>query len=190
MFAFCPSTGNQKTCGISDDEKNLDMTLSATVDIQTIKLAGDGSLAYNSGSPSTRKHDSCYYLIKADPAAGEANKYLNVVVTKITEANAYLYGGNSKMDAKTSIVEENAALTQGSTYTFDASVGGFLVAYPNKDKETHFEFSYWVGSTPPASMGGNMGMIIGIIVALIVLLIIAVAVMKIRKNKDNNQIAH
>jgi len=71
MFAFCPSTGNQKVCGISDDANNLDMTLTATVDLQTIKLAGDGSLAYNSGSPSTRKHDSCYYLIKADPKAGE-----------------------------------------------------------------------------------------------------------------------
>jgi len=37
------------------------------------------------------------------------------------------------MDAKTSVVEDNAALTQGNTYTFDASLGGFLIAYPNKD---------------------------------------------------------
>jgi len=35
------------------------------------------------------------------------------------------------MDAKTSVVPGNAALTQGSKYVFDASVGGFLVAYPN-----------------------------------------------------------
>jgi len=131
MFAYCPSTGNQKSCGIGSDETNLDMTLTAKVDVQTIKLAGDGSLGYNSGSPSTRKHDSCYYLIVADPLAGAAFKYLNVLVTKSDEANAYLYGGKSKMDSKVSIVEENAALKAGSTYTFDASVGGFMVAYPN-----------------------------------------------------------
>jgi len=164
------------------------MTLTAKEDIQTIKLAGDGSISYNSGSPSTRKHDSCYYLIVADPAAGDAFKYLNVVVTKIDQANAYLYGGKSKMDSKVSIVEDNAALTEGSTYTFDASVGGFMVAYPNKDKETHFEFSYWVGSTPPPAKGGSMGTIIVIIVVVLVIILIAVAVMKIRKNKENNQV--
>ena len=37
------------------------------------------------------------------------------------------------MDSKTSVVKDNAALVQGMTYTFDASLGGFLVAYPNKD---------------------------------------------------------
>ena len=37
------------------------------------------------------------------------------------------------MDAKTSIVEDNAALEMGKVYTFDKSLGGFLVAYPNKD---------------------------------------------------------
>lgn len=83
MFAYCPSTGNQKICGISSDDKNLDMTLTAKVDTQKIKLGGEGSLAYNTGSPSSRKHDSCYYLIVADPAAGPSYKYLNVLVTKI-----------------------------------------------------------------------------------------------------------
>jgi len=45
------------------------MTLTAKIDTQTIKLSGDGSLSYNAGSPDTRKHDSCFYLIVADPAA-------------------------------------------------------------------------------------------------------------------------
>lgn len=87
------------------------------------------------------------------------------------------------MDSKTSIVEGNAALVQGSTYTFDASVGGFLVAYPDKDEKTAFEFSYWVGSTPPPAMGSNVGMIVGIIVGVIVIILILAAIMKIRKNK-------
>jgi heme/copper-type cytochrome/quinol oxidase subunit 2 len=61
-----------------------------------------------------------------------------------------------------------------------------LVAYPNKDKETHFEFTYWVGTTPPDMDSGNMGMIIGIVVAVIVIILILIAVMKIRKNKQDN----
>jgi hypothetical protein len=109
-----------------------------------------------------------------------------VVVTKVTEANAYLYGGKSKMDSKKSVVEGNAALKEGSTYTFDASLGGFLVAYPNKDKETHFEFTYWIGTTGPENSSGNLGMIIGIVVAVLVIILILIAVMKIRKNKQDN----
>ena len=37
------------------------------------------------------------------------------------------------MDSKTSVVPGNAALEEGKVYTFDRSLGGFLVAYPNKD---------------------------------------------------------
>jgi len=59
------------------------MTLTATADMQTIKLDGDGALGYKAGSPTTRKHDSCYYLIVADPKAEVEHKYLNIVVTKI-----------------------------------------------------------------------------------------------------------
>jgi len=60
-----------------------------------------------------------------------------------------------------------------------------LVAYPNKDKETHFEFSYRAGTMPPASESGmGIGLIIGIVVAVLVLILILVAVMKIRKNKE------
>ena len=55
------------------------------------------------------------------------------MVQKVDQANVYLYGGKTKMDSKTSVVAENAALEAGKTYTFDASLGGFLVAYPNKD---------------------------------------------------------
>jgi len=33
-----------------------------------------------------------------------------VKVTKIDEANAYLYGGKSKTDSKKSVVKDNAAL--------------------------------------------------------------------------------
>ena len=69
------------------------MTLLAKTDPTSIKLDGDGALAYNSGSPTARQHDSCFYLIKPDPEAGADAKYLNVEIVNIDQANAYLYGG-------------------------------------------------------------------------------------------------
>lgn len=60
-----------------------------------------------------KKHDSCYYLLVADPAAGANYKWLNVKITKTDNSNAYLYGGKSKMDSKKMIVEGNAKLTEG-----------------------------------------------------------------------------
>merc|ERR1712166_355950 len=80
------------------------------------------------------------------------------------------------------VVPMNAALEVGKTYTFDASIGGFFVAYPNKDQKTNFEFKYWGGDIPPMKEGGSAMMVIVIIV------VILFAVMKIKKNKENNQI--
>jgi len=37
-------------------------------------------------------------------------------------------------------------------------------------------------------MGSNMGLIIGIVVGVLVLIIILIGVMKIRKNKQDNQV--
>lgn len=84
-----------------------------------------------------------------------------------------------------SIVPDNMALAKSKVYTFDASIGGFLVVYPNKDQKTSLEFKFWAGSVPPAE-GGGMGMIIAIVVVVLVIILVAVAVMKIRKNKENN----
>lgn len=78
------------------------------------------------------------------------------------------------------------ALTKSKVYTFDASIGGFLVVYPNKDQKTSLEFKFWAGSFPPASEGGGIGLIIAIVVVVLVIILVAVAVMKIRKNKENN----
>ena len=47
--------------------------------------------------------------------------------------NIYLYGGKSKLDSVVSVVSGNDLLEMGKIYTFEASLGGFLVAYPNKD---------------------------------------------------------
>ena len=61
-----------------------------------------------------------------------------------------------------------------------------MVAYPDLDKETSFEFSYWVGIEPPSAKGGNMNMVIGILVAVLVIGLILFVFMKIRRNKEKS----
>ena len=60
--------------------------------------------------------------------------------------NVYIYGGQSRFDATESIVKDNMQAVVGKNYTFDATQGILVVAYPNKDVDTQFEFKYWVGS--------------------------------------------
>jgi hypothetical protein len=40
----------------------------------------------------------------------------------------------------------NRAAETGKNYTIDVSEGAFVIAYPNKDKQTELEFKYWVES--------------------------------------------
>ena len=59
FFAFCPST-NAKMCGISDDETDTEMRISATFQQETIALS---SLKYNSAEDV---YDACFYQIGAE----------------------------------------------------------------------------------------------------------------------------
>lgn len=56
--------------------------------------------------------------------------------------NVYLYGGPDRLSATLPIVENNEAVSLGQTYKIDSETGFLLVAYPNTDVETEFEFSY------------------------------------------------
>ncbi len=45
--------------------------------------------------------------------------------------NVYLYGGNAITAMTKSVVDDNEQLEIGETYIYDASAGGYLIAYPN-----------------------------------------------------------
>ena len=47
--------------------------------------------------------------------------------------NVYVYGGTSKDSATISIIENNAPVIVGQTYSIDSELGMILVAYPNED---------------------------------------------------------
>lgn len=65
-------------------------------------------------------------------------------VTKSSQMNIYLYGGKSRSDSTMSLIGDNEQVTVGKEYTIEVKKGMLLVAYPNKDQETEFEFNYWV----------------------------------------------
>ena len=58
--------------------------------------------------------------------------------------NVFLYGGPNRFEATQSVVQDNLRVQVGKSYYIDYSVGFLLVAYPNKDKQTEFEFTHKV----------------------------------------------
>ena len=112
-------------------------------------------LQYVEGTASTRKHDSCYYQLVADLTEDELSKLkeapmdgvkIHVKVKKADQMNVYLYGGKDRASATSKIVDENANPEVDEEYVFDYAEGIMIVAYPNKDQATNFEFEYWVGA--------------------------------------------
>jgi hypothetical protein len=73
------------------------------------------------GAPTYRRYDSCYYEIKAASEAeldtitdkGKNGLRIYVEITKMSEMNAYLYGGGKRSDSINSIVPGNAMLKIG-----------------------------------------------------------------------------
>ena len=58
--------------------------------------------------------------------------------------NVFLYGGKDRFNANIPIITNNEPVRVGSNYTISINTGMLLVAYPNKDAKTDFEFKYWV----------------------------------------------
>ena len=58
--------------------------------------------------------------------------------------NVYLYAGKSRSEATESMIEGNEQVKIGKNYTIEVTSGMLLIAYPNKDQDTEFEFKYWV----------------------------------------------
>ena len=81
-------------------------------------------------------------------------------ITVMENMNVYLYGGKGRDDATISIVPDNVMPELNKIYELDATNGdGFLlIAYPNKDSETKFEFQYWEELIEYDEMAGGGGL--------------------------------
>lgn len=149
LFAYCTST-NRNVCGI-DSTSGTDMGIKANITEATI----DANIQYINQItvPSVRKYESCYYEVGSIPLTEEQEEQLlegneeiriKLKVNIAKEMNVYLYGGNNRLNATISMVENNDQVIPGKTYSIDYKKGMLLVAYPNTNVTTDFSFSYWL----------------------------------------------
>lgn len=150
MFAFCPNI-NQRTCGVSTQDSH-DMRLKANTKKQ---LVYSKDMRYRDGNDSYRESDACYYEITLSDRltsmkiknlsadADDGDLYIRLNFTKLTEMNAYIYGGKTRKTAYENLTDGNVPAKQGVVYNISAYRGFLVVAYPNKDKDTEFAFDFW-----------------------------------------------
>jgi len=153
MFAYCPNV-NQRTCGISIEDSN-DHKLLANSKKQIVYSK---DMRYRVGNESYREMDACYYEVimsdemtteKLESMSEKANGgevVINVNFTAITEMNVFIYGGKSRESAYENITSNNSKVELNQAFNISAYRGFLIVAYPNKDVETEFAFSYWVSA--------------------------------------------
>ena len=147
MFAFCTKTDAQ-TCGLTENS-SFDMRVKANTDLKTVTT---DQIYWKKGAPSVRSYDSCFYEIGMDQLTQQEREQLlvgdnnaiaiDVTVTKAKDMNVYIYGGADRFSATMPIIQNNEAVTVGQTYRVDSETGFFMVAYPNEEVDTEFEFTY------------------------------------------------
>ena len=102
----------------------------------------------STGSQLEREFDACYYLIKKSETITDGRQ-LKFVLRKNVEMNVYIYEGNSRENAKKSLVESNEQPIIDQEYVVAPDSGILVVAFPNEEKETDLAFDYWVEIPEP-----------------------------------------
>lgn len=91
--------------------------------------------------------------------------------------NVQLFGGKSREEANQKIVKDNFQAEVGKEYSIDYKEGILVVAYPNKDQETDFEFTYWIGGYDEPGFfdfegeNGELNFIIVCVVGVLIILL-------------------
>jgi hypothetical protein len=63
---------------------------------------------------------------------------------KINNMNVHIYEGNDRLSANVSLIAGNKPPKVGQTYVLIPDRGALIVAYPDKDVDTEFQFKYWL----------------------------------------------
>ena len=168
MFAFCTTT-EASTCGLIENASS-DMKVRANTDLKTVST---NEVYFKKGAPHVRSYDSCYYEVGMDNLtqaeitqllSGDNNAIaIDVTVTKAKDMNVYIYGGADRFSANMPIVPNNEAVTVGQTYRVDSETGFFILAYPNEDVPTDFEFTYSLSGYYQVELVGGQPMHIDIV---------------------------
>lgn len=60
--------------------------------------------------------------------------------------NVYIYEGNARDSATTSIIDGNAQVETDTYYSVAYDSNILIVAYPDEGNDTSLQFSYWIGN--------------------------------------------
>ena len=85
------------------------------------------------------------YYKDEDDEEEDLEPLLLIKITKSTNMNLYLYEALNRYQPARSIVNNNIP-ELGRIYYVKPDSGFLLIAYPNKDVDTDFEFKYWIGT--------------------------------------------
>lgn len=110
---------------------------------------------------------------------------MNIEIVKADEVNVFTYGGETKKTLIMPMDNDNDPLESGDKCVHDASQIAYLIAYPNQDVETDFEFTVWLGTDPPPPKSPVAVIIIVIVVVLLVAICIGCFI-KYKRNKESN----
>jgi hypothetical protein len=110
---------------------------------------------------------------------------MNIEIVKNNEINAYIYGGETKSTLIKSMDNDNEALEVGDKVVHEGSMPAYLIAYPNQDVDTDFEFTVWLGADPPPAKSPVAVIIIVIVVVLLIAICIGLFI-KYKRNKESN----
>ena len=171
MFAYCPKV-SQISCGISKSF-DTDTSLFAT-DNELVVYSKE--MKYRKGDTSTRQYDFCNYKLSRDlntidderlqkirAKSSNQKVFLNLKFTKLKEMNAYIYKGKTRYDSKEMLIDGNKQVEADKVYQVDVDESIFIISYPNYDKDTEFQFNYWIApyiephEEPWYEFAGNMG---------------------------------
>ena len=180
MFAFCPMDGATK-CGVSKKTATgvPDTDLLATEGKQTVK---SDEMKLVEGSSKVRRHDTCHYLIKlsseTDKAKLPSGAKLHFWINLSTNMNVYVYEGKTRLTATKSLVENNRQASASVNFEVGLDSGLLVIAYPQKDLATRFEFNYWVGTSkiPPADVDEDDENLTAVVIGAACVALILVAI--------------
>lgn len=96
-----------------------------------------------------RKYDACHYLLTlSDDLKSQDGYYLNFKVHKKSEMNVYIYEGLDRVSATKKMISDNGQVEVGTKYQVKGDSGILVIAFPNKDQDTSFSFSYIASKDP------------------------------------------
>lgn len=116
MLAFCPMLNTEKKnqCGIKNND-NTDYRLFASEESQKIT---SNEIRFKTKNPDSREYDFCHYEITIDRYAVDLDSLqlqstgglveINLMFTKKTNMNIYIYGGKDRFTATKSIIDGNS----------------------------------------------------------------------------------